>query len=46
MITQGIAARAARGQASSSAANVYGTIFKLVGGLAIETIQRGEEANL
>ncbi|KDE02693.1 hypothetical protein MVLG_06781 [Microbotryum lychnidis-dioicae p1A1 Lamole] len=40
VITQGIAARAAKGQASSAKAKSYSTMFPLVGMLAVETIER------
>jgi len=46
VITQGIAARSARGQASSAAAETYGAIFQAIASLAVDTIERadGEDA--
>ncbi|SCV71798.1 BQ2448_4492 [Microbotryum intermedium] len=50
VITQGIAARAAKGQASSAKAKTYSTMFPVVGMLAVDTIeragQRGGESKL
>ncbi|ORY52816.1 kinase-like domain-containing protein [Leucosporidium creatinivorum] len=44
VITQGIAARSAQGQASSAKAKTYATIFPQIGELAVDTIRRaGEE---
>jgi hypothetical protein len=41
VITQGIAARSAKGQASSAQASAYARIFPAVGALALDTIMRG-----
>ncbi|KAM0791663.1 hypothetical protein ACM66B_006099 [Microbotryomycetes sp. NB124-2] len=46
VITQGIAARSAVGQASSAKAKTYATIFPQIGGLAVDTIARGQDAKL
>lgn len=42
VILQGIAARTARGQASSANAKVVGTFFKPLAGLAMETITKSK----
>lgn len=44
VITQGIASRFARGQASSAQAGTYSKLFPVIGRLAVDTIRREEEA--
>lgn len=46
VITQGIAARFAVGQASSAQAAGYSKIFPAIGKLAVETIQRGMKGKI
>ena len=40
VITQGIAARSAKGQASSAKASTYAKIYPAIGALALDTIVR------
>lgn len=44
VIMQGIAARSAKGQASSAQARAVGSLFPLMGYLAVDTIERAERS--
>ncbi|KAK4047041.1 hypothetical protein OIO90_006324 [Microbotryomycetes sp. JL221] len=46
VITQGIAARSAVGQASSAKAKTYAQIFPQIGALAVDTISRSQDAKM
>lgn len=46
VIAQGIAARFARGQASSEQAHLYATMFPMIGMLALDTIERSGQTKL
>jgi hypothetical protein len=46
VIAQGIAARAAKGQASSALARAYGQMFKPIAEIGLEIVDAGELSTL